>query len=127
TLTTTNGVTLATNSTFITYSNNANVADRFTFTISDAFGGIATGAVTIAPAPPTPPAQFNAPPTANGTSITLHVSGGAGYTYYLERSTNLPAWLTISTNVMPGGGTLDYVDDFHDLPRPPPSAFYRVR
>ena len=33
-LTTTNGITLTTNSTFITYSNNANVADRFTFTIA---------------------------------------------------------------------------------------------
>jgi hypothetical protein len=24
-------------------------------------------------------------------------------------------------------GALDYLDDFHDLPGPPPSAFYRVR
>jgi autotransporter-associated beta strand protein len=126
-LTTTNGVTLVTNSVFITYSNSANVADSFTFTIGDAYGGFATGTASIAPAPITPPAQFNAAPTVNGSSVTLHVSGGAGSTYYLERSTNLPAWITISTNVMPGNGLLDYVDDFHDLTGPPSSAFYRVR
>jgi autotransporter-associated beta strand protein len=126
-LTTTNGIALATNSTFITYSNGANVADQFTVTFSDGFGGTATGTVTIVPAPPTPPAQFSAAPTVNGNSVTLHVTGGAGSIYYLERSTNLPAWTTISTNVMPGNGALDYLDDFQDLPGPPPSAFYRVR
>jgi hypothetical protein len=126
-LTTTNGIVLATNSTFITYSNGANVADRFTFTLNDGFGGSATGTVTIAPAPPTPPAQFSAAPTVNGNSVTLHVAGGGGSIYYLERSTNLPEWTTISTNVMPGNGALDYVDDFHDLTEPPPTAFYRVR
>ena len=126
-LTTTNGVVLATNATFITYSNSANVADSFTFTIADGFGGVATGTAIIAPGPPTPPAQFNAAPSVNGSSITLHVSGGADSTYYLERSTSLPAWITIATNVMPGNGFFDYVDDFHDLPGPPSSAFYRVR
>jgi hypothetical protein len=126
-LTTSNNVILTTNSTFITYSNNANVPDTFTFTVSDGYGGVATGTVTIAPAPLTPPAQFSAPPSVDGGSVTLHISGGAGSTYYLERSTNLPSWITISTNLMPGNGILDYVDDFHDLPTPPPSAFYRVR
>jgi autotransporter-associated beta strand protein len=126
-LTTTNGVTLTTNATFITYSNGVNVADRFSYTISDGAGGSATGTVSIAAAPVTPPAQFTAAPSVNDGSATIHFSGGPGSTYYLDRSTNLPVWVTISTNVMPGSGTLDYVDDFHDLDGPPPSAFYRVR
>jgi len=126
-LITTNGITLLTNGAFITYSNTVNVADLFTYTISDGHGGSVTGAVTIAPAPATPPAQFTAPPDVNNNSVTLHFAGGPGSTYYLERSTNLPLWLTILTNVMPGNGLLDYTDDFHDLTEPPPSAFYRLR
>jgi hypothetical protein len=91
-LTTSNNVILTTNSTFITYSNNSNVADSFTFTISDGSGGIAIGTATVVPAPLTPPAQFSAAPSVDGSSVTLHISGGAGSTYFLERSTNLPSW-----------------------------------
>jgi hypothetical protein len=55
-------------------------------------------------------------------------AGGPGLTYYVERSTNNPPdWTTISTNVMPPNGILYYSDDFHDLPSPPDSAFYRLR
>jgi hypothetical protein len=45
----------------------------------------------------------------------------------VERSTNLPVWLTISTNVAPANGVFDYIDDFHDLDEPASSAFYRLR
>jgi hypothetical protein len=38
----------------------------------------------------------------------------------------LAAWLTISTNLMPANGVLDFTDDFHDLTEPPSSAFYRL-
>jgi hypothetical protein len=47
-------------------------------------------------------------------------------TYYVERSTNLATWDTISTNTAPPGGAFDFVDDFHDLPAAPLSAFYRL-
>jgi len=126
-LTTTNGITLTTNGSFIIYSNNVNVADQFSYTISDGHGGSATGAVTIAASPTAPPAQFTAHPSVNGNSVTIHFAGGPGWTYYLERSTNLAVWLTISTNVMPGNGVSDYTDDFHDLAGPPSWAFYRLR
>jgi cell division protease FtsH len=46
-LTTTNGITLLTNGTFITYSNTVNVADQFTYTISDGHGGTASATANI--------------------------------------------------------------------------------
>jgi autotransporter-associated beta strand protein len=122
-LTSTNGVTLLTNSTFILYSNSINVADRFNYTINDGHGGSATGVVNIAPGIS---GQFIGVPSMNGSSATLHFAGNPGTAYYLERSTNLPVWLTISTNIMPANGVLDYTDDFHDLNQPPTSAFYRL-
>jgi hypothetical protein len=124
-LTTTNGVTLATNDTTIFYSNNANPADLFNYTISDGHGGSATGAVVIAASTI---GQFISPPGVSASSVTLHFAGGPGLTYYVERSINLPpAWLTISTNIVPANGILDYIDDFHDLSEPPSSSFYRLR
>ncbi len=58
TLTTTNGITLTTNATTIFYSNSVSVSDRFTYTLSDASGGSATGAVQITSLPIT-----NVPPS----------------------------------------------------------------
>ena len=124
TLASTNGVALSTNGSFIVYSNNFNPNDLIQYTISDGHGGIANGAVTIAPSTT---AQFTGQPDVTGTSATLHLLGGPAGTYYLERSTNFPDWVTISTNVLPSNGVLDYVDDFHDLAEPPAWAFYRLR
>jgi len=124
-LTTTNGVTLATNGTTISYANSANPADSFNYTISDGHGGTATGTVIIAASTI---GQFIGQPIVNGGSVTLHLAGGPGLTYYLERTINLPPdWLTISTNIVPASGIVDYVDDFHDLSGPPFSSFYRLR
>jgi len=124
-LTTTNGVTLVTNDTTIFYSNNANPADLFNFTISDGHGGSATGTVVIAASTT---GQFISPPTVSASLVTLHFAGGPGLTYFLERSINLPPdWLTISTNIVPVNGIIDYTDDFHDLSDPPASSFYRLR
>jgi autotransporter-associated beta strand protein len=124
-VTTTNGVTLVTNDTTIFYSNNANPADSFNYTISDGHGGNATGAVVIAASTI---GQFISPPSVSASSVTLHFAGGPGLTYYLERSINLPPdWLTISTNIVPVNGIVDYIDDFHDLSEPPSSSFYRLR
>ena len=124
-LTTTNGVTLVINGTTIFYSNNANADDAFDYTIDDGHGGSATGVVIIAASTV---GQFISQPTVSGSSVTLHFAGGPGLTYYLERSINLPPdWLTISTNIVPSNGIVDYIDDFHDLSEPPSSSFYRLR
>jgi len=124
-LTTTNGVTLVTNDTTIFYSNNANPADLLNYTITDGHGGNATGAVMIAASTV---GQFIRPAEVNASSVTLHFAGGPGLTYYVERSISLPpSWVTISTNIVPATGVLDYIDDFHDLSGSPSSSFYRLR
>jgi autotransporter-associated beta strand protein len=124
-LTTTNGVTLVTNGTTIFYLNTANPADSFNYTISDGHGGSATGTVIIAASAV---GQFISQPTVNGSSMMLHFAGGPGLTYFLERTIDLPPnWVTISTNLVPSNGVLDYLDDFHDLSGPPSSSFYRLR
>jgi autotransporter-associated beta strand protein len=123
-LTTTNGITLITNGTSIIYSNNSIVPDRFTYTVSDGHGGVATGTANISPMPA---AQFGSPPTVGANSVTVHFTGGSNSVYYLDRSTNLPVWVTISTNTISGNGSLDFVDDFNDLSGPPSAAFYRLR
>jgi len=126
-LTTTNGIVLTTNGTSIFYSNNVSTLDQFSYVVIDGHGGVTPGQVNIANvAAPIPPAQFVGQPEASGGQITLHITGGEGMTYYVERSTNLATWDTISTNTAPPGGAFDFVDDFHDLPAAPLSAFYRL-
>jgi autotransporter-associated beta strand protein len=119
-----NGIVLLTNSTFILYSNYVSLPDQFSYTISDGRGGIATGVVAIAASPA---GRFAGSPSGNANSVTLNFVGSPGWTYYLERSTNLVEWGTIWTNVAPGSGVFDYADDFHDLETPAATAFYRLR
>jgi len=67
--------------------------------------------------------HFHAPPTFDGTTLTLQFTGRPGLTYYLQRSTDLIDWLTVSTNTIPSTGAINYTD-----PNPPnPAAFYKLR
>jgi len=126
-LTTTNGVTLTTNGTAVSYSNHQTVNDQFSYLITDGQGGSTTGLVNIVNIGSTPMAQFSAVPVPNGTSVYLQFEGTPGWTYYLERSTNLPDWRTIWTNIAPPGGLFDYTDNFQDLGGLPASSLYRLR
>ena len=76
TLTTTNGITLTTNATTIFYSNSVSVSDRFTYTISDASGGSATGAVQITSLPIT-----NVPPSISTQPQSQTVKLGSNVTF----------------------------------------------
>jgi autotransporter-associated beta strand protein len=123
-LTTTNSVPLTTNGGFITYLSSGNAPDQINYTINDGHGGVANGRVTIAPSTT---GQFLGLPATSGGSVSFRFAGGPSLTYYVERSTELPLWVTILTNVMPAAGVFDFTDDFHDLAGPPSSAFYRLR
>jgi hypothetical protein len=41
-----------------------------------------------------------------------HFAGRPGWTYYVERSTNLVVWMTISKNIAAPSGLFDYRDKF---------------
>jgi autotransporter-associated beta strand protein len=123
-LTSSNGVVLFTNDTVITYSNFVSVADQLTYALSDGQGGSVIGTVQIVASPT---GRFTVTPGGNGTAMSFDFVGSPGWTYFLERSTNLPAWVTIWTNVAPASGLFEYIDNFQDLPTPPSRAFYRLR
>ena len=139
--TTTNGVTLTqlnvttnsdgsyvtNNNGFLGYTNNLNVADRFSYTIRDSFGSTNIGFVNIV-------VQTSVTGTNSITSIqsgvptTVTAYGIPGYSYILERSTNLVNWVSVSTNVAAANGRINAADSFSDLGgQQPASANYRLK
>jgi hypothetical protein len=119
-LMTTNRITLTTNSTHIFYANRIPVTDQFSYTISDGRGGIFVGTVRITN---NPAGQFASALVRNGDGLALELVGRPGVTYYLDRSTNLLEWITISTNVAPPSGLFQYLD----ANPPEPTALYKLR
>lgn len=120
----TNGVSLSTNAGFILYSNYVSKADQINYTLSDGRGGSVAGAVQIKPSLE---GRFASLPQPLGNAMTFQFVGSPGWIYYLERSTNLPDWVTIWTNAAPVSGLFNYTDTFSDLAAQPPAAFYRLR
>ena len=88
---------------------NGNVADQFTYTVSDGRGGTATGTVTVRVVYP-----LNLTGSLGGGGFTLLAAEGvAGATYWLQTSTNLAlpnSWATIATNVPATNGPLQFID-----------------
>ena len=124
TLTTTNGITLQTNSTYILYSNYVSVADQITYTITDKKGGTISGVVQVVPSAL---GRFMSASTLSASSYVMHLSGRPGWTYYVERSTNLPAFVTISTNIAPPSSFFDVTNSFTGPEGRPPASYYRLR
>jgi hypothetical protein len=88
-LTSTNGVRLSTNATYIFYTNSVtpNVNDRFSYSVTDARGCTAVGTVTII--------VTNAFVSVTGTDIgggqiLLSIYGIPGQNYVVQRACNLP-------------------------------------
>jgi hypothetical protein len=112
-LTTTNGITLTTNSTTIFYPNAANVADQFTYTVSDGHGGTATGTanisvVTVAGTNSVLSLQVGVP--GSGTN-TLTFAGVPGYSYVVQYATNVTGpWQPFSTNTAATNGLWTAID-----------------
>ena len=104
----------------------ANVNDQFYFTINDLFGGTNKVFVDVVVNPFVTGQQVALSP-ANPNSVTCF--GRPGYTYLLQRSTNLFAgvgWVNIRTNTIAASGCTNVLDHFSDLGLPPTQAFYRV-
>lgn len=120
--TSTNGIPLYTNATYILYTNVANVADQFTYTLKDSYGDTTTGTVNILLGP----AGVGQIQTINLTSSTalLQFVGVPNYSYSVERSTNLLDWEAIFTTNAPAT-PWQFADNLG--PNPPPQAYYRLR
>ena len=133
-LVSTNGVILTNNGTLVLYPGSAaNVNDRFYYTITDGYGGTNTGYVDIVVDPYVGQPVTGQLSTNNlGTNVSFTVTyyGIPGYTYNLQRNTNLvdgAGWVNITTNLIGGGGVTNVSDYFGDLsPIIPAEAYYRV-
>jgi hypothetical protein len=105
----TNGVTLTNNAGVLTYFNPNNVADQFTCTITDGFGGTNYQTVNIAVVFPV----ISVAPGNNNGGITLNLNGAPGQTYVLEAASNLISpviWLPMATNTLGTNGVWQFAD-----------------
>jgi autotransporter-associated beta strand protein len=65
----------------------------------------------------------------SGNPTTLTAYGIQGYTYVMQRATNLasPVWVNIATNTVATNGVISVTDNFSDLGnQQPPDAYYRL-
>ena len=119
----TNGIALGNSPGFLLYQNGNNVNDQFTYTVSDGFLGTNSGLVNVVISTNSVFGTASPIITANNTGgpTTITYSGIPGYSYSVNRSTNLlSGWTTVWTTNMPAGGTFQYIDS-----NPPqPAAYY---
>jgi hypothetical protein len=119
-LTTTNGVTLTTNSSYIFYSD-VTGADQISYTITNSIGTTTAGLINIVVSTAGATGQ-QATIAVSGGTATMSFAGIPGITYYVQRSVDLSTWTTISANTAPGNGVFQFVDNS----APGASAFYRL-
>jgi GH25 family lysozyme M1 (1,4-beta-N-acetylmuramidase) len=128
--TSTNGAAVTISSGSVLYSPaqpDANLPDQFIYTVSDPFGGQASGPVLISVSG----SVSNPPPTISGIHLLpdgneeLDLLGSPNQLYYVQTTTNLMApvlWVTVSTNQADGTGVLHYIDS---AATNHPTRFYR--
>ena len=120
---TTNSATLTVSGGWILYYNTNAVADQFTYTVSDGFGGTNSATVTLTVANTPLFGQSQVASTSDGTA-TLKFAGIPGYSYSVLRTTNLTSsWTAIWTTNAPVSGAFQYID----LSAPLPSAYYQLQ
>ena len=129
-LVTTNHINLRTNSTQILYTNSPNVNDQITYTISDGQGGTNTAIINVVVNPFVTGQQTLSALTVSNNAITATFYGIPGYSYEVQRSTNLTVglgWVNIATNSVGTNGVFTVTDGFTDLGGSiPSSAYYRL-
>jgi hypothetical protein len=121
----TNGITVINTGTALVYVNPNRVADQFTCTVTDGWGGTNFQTVAIAPTPPSA-LPLIAGIVATGGGLTLNLGGAPGNTYILEMTTNLvdsSGWLPVATNSLGTDGVWQFTDS--QLTNSP-QRFYRL-
>ena len=126
------GSYVITNTSFIGYLNPSNVNDQFSYGVRDSYGGTNIGYVNVlvsrvsgSTSPMFGQAAGILP--APSKPVLLNFLGHPGYSYNVQRSTNLVTWSTIWTTNAPPAGPFSYPDSFADLGgHAPSSAYYRL-
>jgi hypothetical protein len=122
------GSYVITNLSLLGFVNPAKLNDQISYTISDGLGDSTVGLINIVVSFDALTGQVTGIISSfNNNSVTLSFAGVPGYTYAVERSTNLPTWTPIWTNTAPAGSFFNFTDTFGDLGGiAPSSAFYRL-
>ena len=116
-----------TNPAFIGYLNPSNVTDRFSYSIRDDNGNTNIGYVNVVVSSSPMFGQATGIFSAPSQPVLLNFLGHPGYSYNVQRSTNLVTWSTIWTTNAPPAGPFSYTDSFADLGgHAPSSAYYRL-
>ena len=123
-LTSTNGVVCSTNSTTLFYANASPVNDRLNYTVRDSYGDVSPGVILFTMQPNTVGRGISL--NFSYTVTTVQFSAVPGWTYGVQRSTNLASWLLIDTLTAPTNGLFEVLDDYSDTGFAPSSGFYRL-
>jgi autotransporter-associated beta strand protein len=129
-LVTTNGANLTTNSYGIYYTNNLTANDQINYTITDSYGETNTGYIYLVASNSVTGTNSIANINVGGSTNAVTAYGIPGYSYILERATNLaPAiWVDVVTNTAATNGVINATDNFNDLGNVAPgSAYYRLK
>jgi hypothetical protein len=118
----TNGAAVTISGGWVGYSNPNLVDDQFTYTVTDSFGGSSTGTITLTVGSAAPSNGMATSIAVSGGTASMSFAGIPNYTYYVQRSTDLSNWVSISTNTAPSNG----VFQFTDTNAPAGSADYRL-
>jgi hypothetical protein len=116
--TSTNGAVVTTDGTYVYYDPPAaspNVADSFTYTVADSFGGSGIGLVliTIGPDPNTQSLNIISITTLPDGNKRIGFAGTPNQSYVVQYTTNLlPAvvWTTLATNMAGANGLFEHTD-----------------
>jgi hypothetical protein len=116
--TSTNGAVITTDGTYVYYdppTASPNVADSFTYTVSDTFGASSTGPVliTIAPDPNTQSLNIISITTLPDGNKRIGFAGIANRAYVVQFTTNLlppVGWTTLATNMAGTNGLFEHTD-----------------
>ena len=120
------GAYVITNTAFLVYTNAANVCDQISYRISDGQGDSAAGYIELVVSTSPLFGQVRSVATPNGQA-SLNFVGQPGYTYTIQRSTNLWQWVNIWTTNAPATGVFSFTDAFGALGGlAPASAEYRL-
>ena len=96
--------------------------DEFGYEVSDGYGGVTRGTVTVHVEAPMSLAAAQLSTAVGTGKFTLTIAGLPGLPYRVERSVDLTNWTALATIPMPAGGFATY-DDVAPLPA---AAFYRA-
>jgi hypothetical protein len=120
----TQGATVTQDANYIYYEPVNDNNDTLQYRVKDTRGGFTTKNIPISVVGGDGQGQIVA---VTGGTVTVSFAGVPGYTYQIQRSTNLVDWATLVTTNAPGNGVFEWTDDFSDLnvpPDPPPSSAY---